>query len=168
MPAVGISIATATLVGKSMGEKNIDKATDTGYIATGMGILWGIIAGIAFLLFPRFLLSLFTDDQSLINTGTSVMVLLGVNQIFLNSYIVMSGALRGAGDTRAVMVITSLRLWTVFIPLSYILIRWTDFAVTSVWIAEILSFILYLAILFKRFSSKKWSQLNFETVEAGS
>lgn len=159
MPAVGISIATATLVGKALGEKDIDKASDTGYLATIMGSMWGIIAGLLFFLFPEVLISLFTDEASIIEASRQVFYLMAFNQLFLTSYIVMSGALRGAGDTRAVMVITSLRLWTVFVPLSYVFIRFTGFGVSSVWIAEISSFILYLAILITRFRGKKWASI---------
>lgn len=159
MPAVGLSIAAATLVGKALGEKKIDKASDSGYLATGMGAVWGIIAGLIFFLFPRFFLGLFTEDQQLIELGRSVFYVMGVNQLFLNTYIVMSGALRGAGDTRGVMVITSLRLWTIFLPGAYLLIRFTSLGVSSVWYAEIVSFFIFLLFLLKRFHSKKWAKI---------
>lgn len=92
MPAVGISIATATLEGKAIGEKDIEKAYDTGYLATGMGIVWGVIADLAFFLFPRDLLRIFTTDRNLIEAGRPVFYIMAINQIFLNAYIVMSGA----------------------------------------------------------------------------
>jgi len=156
MPAVGISIATASLVGKSIGEKDISKAADTGYLATGMGVVWGIIAGLLFAIFPRQILTLFTDEQILIDAGISVFYIMAINQIFLNAYIVMSGALRGAGDTAAVMRITSLRLWTIFVPGTYVLMKYMSFGVSSVWYAEIVSFAFFLFILINRFHQKKW------------
>lgn len=160
MPAVGISIATATLVGKSLGEKDIQKAADTGYLATGMGVIWGVIAGLIFFLFPDALLSIFTTEAELIELGRPVFYIMAINQIFLNAYIVMSGALRGSGDTTAVMVLTTLRLWTIFIPMSYIMIQFFSFGVSAVWYAEILSFFVYLLFLFKRFHEKKWASIN--------
>ncbi len=162
MPAVGISIATATLVGKALGEKDIDKAADTGYIATGMGVIWGIFAGTCFFLFPRFLLSLFTPETALIEAGVPVFNIMAVNQLFLTAYIVMSGALRGAGDTKSVMRITSLRLWTIFIPISYILIKFFDVGVSSIWYAEILSFIIFLSFLVMTFHRRKWALIEFD------
>lgn len=158
MPAVGISIATATLVGKSIGEKDINKATDIGYLATGMGALWGIFAGLMFLLFPRFILSLFTSEAALFDAGIRVFRIMAFNQLFLTAYIVMSGALRGAGDTSAVMRLTSLRLWTIFIPLAWLLIRIGGLGVESVWYAEILSFMVFLSFIILRFRSRKWAE----------
>lgn len=159
MPAVGISIATATLVGKALGEKDIDKAADTGYLATGMSALWGVFIGSIFFLFPEQLLSIFTSEAHIIHLGKTVFILMAINQIFLNSYIVMSGALRGAGDTNAVMKITSLRLWLIHIPMSYILIHSFNIGVSSVWYAEIASFIIFSMILIMRFHKRKWAEL---------
>jgi putative MATE family efflux protein len=159
MPAVGISIATATLVGKAIGEKDIEKAADTGYLATGMGIVWGVIAGLAFFLFPRPLLSIFTTDLNLIESGRPVFYIMAINQIFLNAYIVMSGALRGAGDTHSVMRITSLRLWVVFVPLSYVMVKYLSLGVSSVWYAEILSFLIFLIFLLRKFHQKEWANI---------
>lgn len=159
MPAVGISIATATLVGKALGEKDIEKASDTGYLATGMGFVWGIFAGLLFFLFPRQLISLFTDEATIIDASIRIFYVMAFNQLFLTAYIVMSGALRGAGDTSAVMKITSMRLWLIFVPFTYLMVRYTDLGVTSVWIAEIGSFIIFLAVLVSRFHGKKWAKL---------
>lgn len=156
MPAVGISIATATLVGKSLGEKDVDKAADIGYLATGMGIVWGCIAALTFLLFPQFILSLFTDEAAIFDAGVTVFRVMALNQLFLTAYIVISGALRGAGDTNAVMWLTSLRLWLIFTPVTYLLIRYAGMGVEAVWYAEVTSFIVFLGLMLARFHNRRW------------
>ncbi len=160
MPAVGISIATATLVGKSLGEKDIEKAADTGYLATAMGTLWGMIAAIVFWFFPEFILSLFTDEASLFEAGILVFKVMAINQLFLTAYIVLSGALRGAGDTNAIMRLTSMRLWLVFVPMAFVLIRFFNMGVEAIWYAEITSFVIFLSFLFIRFHSRHWANIN--------
>ena len=160
MPAVGISIATATLVGKSLGEKDIEKAADTGYLATAMGTLWGMIAAIVFWFFPEFILSLFTDEASLFEAGILVFKVMAINQLFLTAYIVLSGALRGAGDTNAIMRLTSMRVWLVFVPMAFVLIRFFNMGVEAIWYAEITSFVIFLSFLFIRFHSRHWANIN--------
>lgn len=160
MPAVGISIATATLVGKSLGEKDIEKAADTGYLATAMGTLWGMIAAIVFWFFPEFILSLFTDERSLFDAGILVFRVMAINQLFLTAYIVLSGALRGAGDTNAIMRLTSMRLWLVFVPMAFVLVRFFNMGVEAVWYAEITSLVIFLSFLFIRFHSRHWANIN--------
>lgn len=51
----------------------------------------------------------------------------------------------------AVMTITSLRLWTMFVPLSYLFIITLEKGIAGIWIAEIISFICFSAIMFTRF-----------------
>lgn len=159
MPAVGISIATATLVGKALGEGNVEKSLHTGYIATGMSIIWGILMGIMFISIPKVILSAFTDDLALIGMTVGTMIAAGVNQPFLNPMIVLTGALRGAGDTRTVMKIVILRLWTVFIPLTYLFIIPLSQSVKGLWFAETLSFFVFLPITFIRFRNKEWQHI---------
>lgn len=163
MPAVGLSIACATLVGKALGEKNIEKASDTGYAASALGVLWGIFMGTIFFIFPNNLLSFFTWDNKIILLSITTMYFMGINQPFLNFMIVMSGALRGAGDTRGVMIITSLRVWIMFIPLTYLFIIILNNGVEGVWYGEIISFLVFCIVMFRRFTSKKWTQIKIDS-----
>lgn len=156
MPAVGMSIATATLVGKSLGEKDPDKAVEVGYLSTGLGILWGVIMGALFILLPAPILGIFSKESIVINTGVPTMLFMGINQMGLNYVIIISGALRGAGDTKTVMINTILRLWVIFVPFSYLFIYKMNLGIKGVWYAEILSFIIFATMLFTRFRSRKW------------
>lgn len=159
MPAVGISIATATLVGKALGERNVQKSLHTGYIATGMATIWGIFMGILFLAIPKAFLSPFTADQMLIQISIVTIMIAGINQPFLNSMIVLTGTLRGAGDTKFVMNIVTLRLWLIFMPLTYLFVIPLGQGVKGFWFAEIISFIIFLPIILTRLKNTKWSKI---------
>lgn len=159
MPAVGISIAAATLVGQALGEKDPDKAYEIGLLSGYVSVLWGVIIGIIFFMFPKSILGLFTPDQVIIQMGIVVMMIFAFNQPLLNFNIAMSGALRGAGDTNIVMRLTSLRLWLIFIPGTYLCVMVLKTGVVGLWYAEILSFLLFSYIMFKRFKSRKWAYI---------
>lgn len=156
MPAVGLSIAAATLVGKALGERNYKKAKEIGYVSSFLGVTWGIFMGIIFFFFPTQLISIFTTDTTLIGTGLFAMTIASFNQPLLNYMIVQGGALRGAGDTRSVMIITTIRLWVVFVPFTYLLISYFNFGIEAIWIAEIASFMITIPIIFKRFYDGRW------------
>jgi putative MATE family efflux protein len=159
MPALGFSIAAASLVGKALGEQNQDKALHTGYIACGLGILWGICIGAIFVVFPAFIIRIFTSDIDIIKESIAAMIIAGIDQPFLAFMVIISGALRGAGDTKTVMVYNSLRLWLMFVPLSYIFIVYLNLGVKSIWIAEISAFLVFSMIMLKRFQSMKWAEI---------
>lgn len=156
MPAVGISIAAATLVGKSLGEKNKEKAKEVAKASSILAVCWGIFVGSLFLVFPKQIVSIFTNDINIIKITPLPMLVAGLNQPFLNYMITMSGAIRGAGDTKAIMVITSLRLWTMFVPLTYVFIVFLKTDIEGLWYAEILSFFVFSVILTKRYLNEKW------------
>lgn len=163
MPAVGLSIAAATLVGKALGEKDIEKSVNIGYTATILGVTWGIVMGAIFFIFPKELLGIFTTEIEIILLSVTTMYFIGINQPFLNFMIVMSGALRGAGDTISVMVITSLRLWVVFVPLSYLFIITLRQGVVGLWYGEIISFVVFCVVIFMRFRSRKWTNIRLDS-----
>lgn len=159
MPAVGISIAAATLVGKSLGEDNKEHAKDIARVSFSIAIAWGIFVGALFFLFKVPILKIFTTEQAVIQASIASMTLLAVNQPFLNFMIAISGGLRGAGDTKIVMYIALLRLWVIFVPVSYLFINVYSYGVSGIWIAEILSFLIFDFIIFKRFQSGKWADI---------
>jgi MATE family, multidrug efflux pump len=162
MPAVGLSIATATLVGKSLGEKDVGKASEIGYLSGFIGVLWALTIGSIFIIFPKAILSLFSLDRIIIQTGLGVMLFMGINQIGLNFNIIISGALRGAGDTRTVMINTVSRLWLLFVPLSYFFIIKLNTGLVGIWFAEMTSFAIFGFQLLIRFRSKKWADLELD------
>lgn len=161
MPAIGFSIAAATLVGKALGEKDKTKALHTGYISIGMGILWGIFIGGVFLVLPSQIVSIFTNDPAIVNELIVPVTLAGFDQPLLAFIIIISGALRGAGDTKTVMTVTAIRLWLAFVPLTYVLLRFGGQGIKSVWISEIITLIIFNFIMFKRLQNQKWAEIVF-------
>lgn len=160
MPAVGFSIAAASLIGKNMGEKKNEEALHTGYTAGVIGILWGLLMCAIFFTFPRSILSIFTQDQAVIKASFWTMFAMGINQAPLAFGIIMSGALRGTGDTLGVMIFAALRLWAIFVPLCWVFMITLGYGIIGMWYAETLSFFLYNYIIFKRFKKMEWTKIS--------
>ncbi len=159
MPAIGLGIAASTLVGQALGEKNIDKAVKIGYTTLGIGIVYGLLMGGIFALFPKSLLSIFTNDKSVVDISITTLMLAAFNQWILSSVIILSGALRGAGDTKAVMYITIIRLWLFQLPFSYLFILVLDLGIMGFWLSEILAFFIFVIVYLFRFKNKKWTKI---------
>jgi len=161
MPAIGIAIAATTIVGKHLGKNDADESLKSGLTAAVMGTLLGSTIAMLYLFFPGAALAIFTDDINVIEYAQPILKIVALNQGFLAFVVIMVGALRGAGDTKGAMFITIIRLWLIFVPLSYYLIVVSDFGVSGVWIAEIISFIIISIVVLRRFLKMKWADIEF-------
>lgn len=159
MPAVGISIAAATLTGKALGENDPETAYLTGKRSTFLGLSWGIFMAAMFLIFLNLWPRLFTSDPNVIHAIVPVLVLSAFLQPFLNAVLVMSGVLRGSGNTRIVMQLSFLRVWLFNVPMAFILIRLLGFDLKGAWYAELVSYALFCIVMYMKLVQKKWTEI---------
>lgn len=160
MPAVGLGVATATLVGKALGEKNTQKASATAWTASLIGVIWGAALCVLFIAAAKPIVRLFTPDLSVVYKAMPAMIFIGLNQPILNFHIILSGGLRGAGDTMTVMAVSAVRLWIFFIPAVWLLVRVLDQGISGCWQAETISLLLVSGALVVRYLRKKWTRIN--------
>lgn len=100
--ADGIGVASTSLVGQMLGKERPDLSHIYGKIAQRIALVGGIILAstIAVLRYP--LVSLFTDDPTVMRLSANVMLIVALFQPLQMLSVITSGALRGAGDTRFV------------------------------------------------------------------
>jgi putative MATE family efflux protein len=99
MIGVGFGAATAAIVGQNLGAGRPDRASHSGWIATGYCTLLGVVAFVLEIVFPRQFASLFTNDQAVIAETVKYLRIASFSQLAVCSEIVLEGALGGAGDT---------------------------------------------------------------------
>lgn len=113
LPGLAFSVAATTLVGQHLGAGDPIAAKAAGWRSTAAAVGWMTLAGIVFYLFPETLLGLYTTDPAVIDAGAKGLRMVGIGQPVQAAAFVLSGALRGAGDTRTTLMIGSLSMWTV-------------------------------------------------------
>jgi MATE family multidrug resistance protein len=118
MVPLGISQATAVLVGQGVGREDPAGARR----AAGAGLLLGvgfmILTAVLFLTFPEGLARIYSGEAQVIALAALLIPLAGVFQIFDGLQVVSSGVLRGVGDTRSPMVLNLLGFWCLGMPVS--------------------------------------------------
>ncbi len=159
MPLIGISIATTTLVGQFIGAKDLPHARKSGYTAIKIGIFYTMFMAFHFFVIPRQLLSLVSKDPAVVSLGAKILMLAGLFQISDAFGICANGALRGAGDTRFVMIVGLLYAWVLFVPLSYFLGYTLKGGVIGAWIGATIYIVIYGATVFVRFRRGKWESI---------
>jgi MATE family multidrug resistance protein len=118
MVPLGISQATAVLVGQGVGREDPAGARR----AAGAGLLLGvgfmILTAVIFLAFPEGLARVYSDEAQVIALAALLIPLAGIFQVFDGLQVVSSGVLRGVGDTRSPMVLNLLGFWCLGMPVS--------------------------------------------------
>lgn len=128
---LGFSIATATLVGQSVGRGDLEGARQTAYEARFLISLILIPVSCLFIFYPEVLLSFMTKDPEAIGNGASYLRTIGYFEIFLGWEFVFEGGFNGLGSTRRYMSI-SIPLTLLRFPAALLFVYWTG-NVEAVW-----------------------------------
>ena len=119
MPAMGVGQACATLVGKYMGSKEIEKSEQS--IKESLRIAEYIMGtmGLFFIFFSKPILMIFTTDLEIINLGVWGLRLIGFLQFVDAVCFTLFLALTGAGNTLFPALVESSLIWGFMLPISY-------------------------------------------------
>lgn len=113
--------AAMTLVGQNLGAHQPEEARRCGWVALGLGASVMSLMGVVFFVLAEPMFQLFcpTDAQRpIINAGVPVLRLVAFAMPALACCIVLTQALRGAGDTLVPVLITLFGFFVVRIPLA--------------------------------------------------
>lgn len=128
-PIEGFALGAATLVGQRQGGGDSKGALRAGWRVLAMAEAYILLASVAVMAFHGPILRLFATDATAFDPvefgalGKTLFILMVAWQLFDAADVVLSGALKGAGDTRFVMswmLVCSFLFW---LPLVFIVYR---------------------------------------------
>jgi MATE family multidrug resistance protein len=148
MIPLGLGSAGAVRVGHAVGARDRERASAAGWTAIILAVLFMIVSGLTFVLVPRQLIALFTTDAGVLSVGTSLLLLAAIFQLFDGIQGVITGTLRGLGDTRTPMIVNLVAHWLIGLPTSYVLCFVVGWGVYGLWVGLSLGLIVTGVILF--------------------
>ncbi len=159
MPALGVGQACSTLVSKYMGEDRVDMAESSIKESVRLSEFIMGSMGLVFILFPEFILPIFTTDPAVIEIGVLTLRLVGAIQFIDAVGFTLWFALSGAGDTFFPAVVESLLVWAYLIPLSYVTGVYLNFGYMGPWFALLGHIFLFAAIMVWKVAQGKWKNI---------
>jgi Na+-driven multidrug efflux pump len=106
-------------------------------------------------------MALWSNDDKVIATGATAVLWLVVYQVFYGARTVLSGALRGAGDTFWLAVWSAVGTIGVLGLGGYTLVKiWPQAGSLGPWTAAALSVMTVATANYIRFKSNKWKQID--------
>jgi len=158
LPALGLGVASATLVGQSLGKEDIRDAENWGWDTVKLGVFLISFLSIIGYFFAEPIVSTFTKDLATIQISILPMKLVAASLWFDSVGIILIHSHFGAGDTIRTSIISFLLQWIYFLPIIYIGVLYYEFNLVDLWLAQIsyrcLQSIIYM-IMWKKGDWKK-------------
>jgi MATE family multidrug resistance protein len=147
MIPLGVGAAGAVRVGYWVGAREPARVAASGWTAILIGTGFMVASGLAFVLMPEELIGLFTSDTGVLRVGTALLLLAALFQLFDGFQGVVTGTLRGLGDTRTPMLANLGAHWLLGLPISYTLCFLLGWGVYGLWVGLTLGLIVVAVIL---------------------
>jgi putative MATE family efflux protein len=162
LPAFALNMAASVLAGQNLGAGDPARAEKLGWKTAGAGmILLGILALPIFIWAELFASILARTPEVLAETANYLRINM-VSEPFLAVGTILSGAITGAGDTRATMWIIVACMWGIRLPLAYILAITLGYGPTGVWVAMVVSMMCYSILMSLRFKGGRWKHIRVD------
>jgi multidrug resistance protein, MATE family len=176
MPAVGLGMASTTLVGQAIGAGDKRWAFRLGNAVIVLAVIYMTACGVLLALAGPWLMPFFVaaDDtraQEVVALGITLLWIAAAYQFFDGLNLGAGFGLRGAGDARVPAAALLVIGWGVFIPLAHMLAfapgqGWTDalpqlgWGAAGGWIAAVVYVMLLGTTLALRWRSRAWQKLS--------
>jgi len=133
MVPLGVSQATAVRVGNAIGAGDGGGARRAASAGLILGAGFMTLTALVFIGIPVGLARAYTSVEEILLLASTLIPIAGFFQIFDGLQVVSAGVLRGAGDTRAPLVINILGFWFIGLPSSLALGFWLDYGPQGLW-----------------------------------
>jgi putative MATE family efflux protein len=157
-----LSVATMTLVGQSLGAGRPDLAEKAAYLTMRYALGFMICLGLIMMVFGGTITDLFVGGEGadeVVHIGRQLLFIFGLAMPGMAVSLALGGALRGAGDTRAVLAIMAGSTWVVRLVPAYMLAIVFGLGVPGAWAAAVMDISMRAVLMFLRFRQGGWKRI---------
>lgn len=133
MIPMGLSHAASVRVGQALGRGKPQEAVTAGDTAVMLAMSFMGTMAMLIAAAPGMIMSLFTSDLEVRRLGVSLLYTAAVFQVFDGMQAVLTGALRGSGNTRSAMEANLIGHWALGLPAGCFLAFGLGFGATGLW-----------------------------------
>lgn len=159
MPGFGLSVASTTLVGQSLGARKPELAEESIRSTMRISIVLMGAVGVIFALFGPALASIFGSTPEVLALAGNAVRIGALEQLPIAVLMVVAGSLRGAGDMRTPMLATLVGTLFFRVPMVYlfaIVFRW---GLNGVWLGTAVDWTARATLIYLLFRKGTWKRL---------
>lgn len=159
IPLIGLNVGVISLIGRFVGARDMTRVNEVITAGFGLALMYSAFLGVIYIVFRYPLVEVFAPPSG---DFTAIRELTAFMMIGLSSYVMMdaiilvsSGVLRGAGDTRWLMVVSVLLHWAMLVS-QFLIIRVFKLGPKLSWIAFCLFVFSIAAVFLWRLKGGRW------------
>ena len=157
--ASGFNAAMMMIVGRCLGAGDVDEAKMYTKHVMKIDYAYAFVTSILFVLVLRPLISIFEVSELAQNTAFYIMLVYSAGSIlFYPSSFALPAALRASGDTKFVMMVSSLSMLLFRVGAAYIFANVFNPGILGVWVAMASDWAIRMTIFIIRYRSGKWQK----------
>ncbi|MEZ4266707.1 MAG: MATE family efflux transporter [Myxococcota bacterium] len=156
LPAMGLGLAAASLVGQALGRGDPDDAARWGWEVVRTASVVLFLLGLPMVLAPDLVLSAFIHDPDTIAVARLPLRLTGAFLATDALGTVLQNALLGAGASRTVMTVTVLLHWGLFLPAAWLVGPVLQTGLLGIWLAQIAYRLIQSLVFVRVWSRRAW------------
>lgn len=158
-PGQAFGIAGSTLTGRSLGAQEPDLGENYIKESKNIGTVIAVIMGVLFFFFGEYVIRLYTDTPEVINQGVRILKLMAFIMPFQTSQLIISGGLRGAGDTVWTLISTLIGVVFIRLILSYYFVLVLGMGLFGAWLSVLIDQLIRWVFIVIRFKTNKWKYI---------
>lgn len=159
IPAMGLSMAVAALVGQNIGAGNVERAARIARLGTWMGFVGLTGLGVVAFAFAPYLVAFFVpNDAGVIAEGAVYLRIMALSWGFVGAQFSLTGVLRASGNMVITMLLTLVAVWMLQFPIAYVLSEKTALHQRGIWWAFPISNVLMAFITAAVYARGDWKR----------
>lgn len=158
-PGQAFGIAASTLAGRSLGADDAQLAERYVRACSKVGSIVSGLMAIIFFFFGGLIASLYTNNSEVVVEAGRVLKLVAFIQPFQSSQLIVSGGLRGAGDTVWALVASFVGILVVRVILAYYFVLSVGMGLIGAWLAVLIDQFIRWIMITLRFRTEKWKYI---------
>lgn len=155
----GIGVAATSLVGQNMGRGRPDVSMIYGKAAQRAALTVSVLLITFIISFRVPMIRLFNSDPYIVGLGSKILIIVALFQPFQTTSVVISGCLRGSGDTRFIAIVMMICITLIRPSVCLFNVYVLNLGLIGAWGASMFDMVIRMFIVYIRFAGFKWAQI---------
>lgn len=154
MVPLAVSNAIGVKIGYAYGDNNYKDIKENLIAGLALSLFVMGLSALCFAFFPEELIRFFSADKSIVVTGSGLLFVVALFQLFDGTQITISGALRGLGYTKPIMATMLIGYWLIGIPFGVYFSFVKRMGILGLWVGLAIA-LFSCALIFSIFLMRK-------------